>query len=310
MKRISIFLVTLFFFFSGVIFASTAIELKSGQKVEGELIEETADYIRMNVAGVELAFYKDEIKGREEKKPVPEAPIKTEVQAVDHKAAPALSVKKVYAAYQVAVQSSDIKGLRKYVFSQAIAELDDVENAAMVLNLMKKMSPENVKIIDEKVDGETATLTATAEGMFGSSRGVISFVKEEGAWKLVKENWEAGRSIETKAGESENLKPPVDMTVNDNAVGVAVDNLPVSTKQIIPKTMPEALKLAYEQSLVIEEQTLQLEDNKKTIAVKDDLIIASNEASIKAGEILVREFVKSQDLINITRMFVQITLCV
>ncbi|MCK5214845.1 MAG: hypothetical protein KAR05_05780, partial [Candidatus Omnitrophica bacterium] len=236
MKRISIFLVTLFFFFSGVIFASTAIELKSGQKVEGELIEETADYIRMNVAGVELAFYKDEIKGREEKKPVPEAPIKTEVQAVDHKAAPALSVKKVYAAYQVAVQSSDIKGLRKYVFSQAIAELDDVENAAMVLNLMKKMSPENVKIIDEKVDGETATLTATAEGMFGSSRGVISFVKEEGAWKLVKENWEAGRSIETKAGESENLKPPVDMTVNDNAVGVAVDNLPVSTKQIIPKT--------------------------------------------------------------------------
>jgi phage anti-repressor protein/phage antirepressor YoqD-like protein len=60
----------------------------------------------------------------------------------------------------------------------------------------------------------------------------------------------------------------------------------------IPKTLPEALKLAYEQSLVIEQQQLQ-------ISHKDQLIVASNEASIKAGEILVREFVKSTDLIEL-----------
>jgi len=58
----------------------------------------------------------------------------------------------------------------------------------------------------------------------------------------------------------------------------------------IPQTFTEALKLAYDQSLQIEEQ-------QKTISIKNNLIIASNEASIKAGEILVREFVKSQDLI-------------
>ena len=36
-----------------------------------------------------------------------------------------------------------------------------------------------------------------------------------------------------------------------------------------------------------------------TIKERDKLIIASNEASIKAGEILVREFVKAVDIINI-----------
>jgi anti-repressor protein len=42
-----------------------------------------------------------------------------------------------------------------------------------------------------------------------------------------------------------------------------------------------------------------VESQKEVIQKKDDLIIASNEASIKAGEILIREFVKSQDLVDI-----------
>ncbi|POZ52989.1 phage antirepressor KilAC domain-containing protein [Methylovulum psychrotolerans] len=38
---------------------------------------------------------------------------------------------------------------------------------------------------------------------------------------------------------------------------------------------------------------------KATIKHKDELICASNEASIKAGEILIREFVKSNDIIDL-----------
>lgn len=60
----------------------------------------------------------------------------------------------------------------------------------------------------------------------------------------------------------------------------------------VPQTFSEALKLAYEQSVVIDQQKQQIEE-------KDQYIVASNEASIKAGEILVREFVKSNDLIQI-----------
>ena len=65
-----------------------------------------------------------------------------------------------------------------------------------------------------------------------------------------------------------------------------------TTQLAIPQNYSEALKLAYEQSLVIEDQSRRL-------AEKDSLIRASNEASIKAGEILVREFVKSVDIIDL-----------
>lgn len=67
---------------------------------------------------------------------------------------------------------------------------------------------------------------------------------------------------------------------------------PVQSQFKIPQTLSEALKLAYEQSLVIEQQQASLEQ-------KDQYILASNEASIKAGEILVREFVKSNDIIDL-----------
>jgi len=43
----------------------------------------------------------------------------------------------------------------------------------------------------------------------------------------------------------------------------------------------------------------KIEAQQRAIEVKNQQIIASNEASIKAGEILVREFVKSNDLIDI-----------
>jgi len=60
----------------------------------------------------------------------------------------------------------------------------------------------------------------------------------------------------------------------------------------LPESFSEALRLAADQQEKIEQQA-------KQIAFKDDLIVASNEASVKAGEILVREFVKSVDIIDI-----------
>ena len=61
---------------------------------------------------------------------------------------------------------------------------------------------------------------------------------------------------------------------------------------VLPKTFSEALQLAADQAKKIEQQQLQLQ-------TKDELILASNEASIKAGEILVREFVKANDIIDL-----------
>jgi len=55
------FFLTLFFLLSAYCFAEKII-LKSGQVVEGKIVEETDKYIKLEVVGVPVTFYKDEIK--------------------------------------------------------------------------------------------------------------------------------------------------------------------------------------------------------------------------------------------------------
>ncbi|MDH5216840.1 MAG: phage regulatory protein/antirepressor Ant [Gammaproteobacteria bacterium] len=50
---------------------------------------------------------------------------------------------------------------------------------------------------------------------------------------------------------------------------------------------------------VIQAQQDKIREQQKQIKVKDDLIFVSNEASIKAGDISIREFVKTNDAIDI-----------
>lgn len=63
---------------------------------------------------------------------------------------------------------------------------------------------------------------------------------------------------------------------------------------------PAEAARAFADEFEAKQKALQLvDDQKKIIETKDNLILASNEASIKAGEILAREFVKSNDLIDL-----------
>ena len=65
-----------------------------------------------------------------------------------------------------------------------------------------------------------------------------------------------------------------------------------ATKSALPSNYVEALE-----ALIVSEKSKQ--KALATVEVKDKLLIASNEASIKAGEVMVREFVKTNDLIDI-----------
>jgi phage antirepressor YoqD-like protein len=76
--------------------------------------------------------------------------------------------------------------------------------------------------------------------------------------------------------------------------------------QVKPKT---ALELAKEQVILLEALEVAnktIEQQDKSITEKNNLISASNEASIKAGEIKVSEFVKSIDIVDLgERQFYQ-----
>lgn len=58
--RICVFLWIFGFYLTGPVFSET-IMLKSGRQVEGRIVEETKDYIKLDLEGVMLTYYKDEI---------------------------------------------------------------------------------------------------------------------------------------------------------------------------------------------------------------------------------------------------------
>jgi len=78
-----------------------------------------------------------------------------------------------------------------------------------------------------------------------------------------------------------------------------LDELESSKQTALPQTYAEALRML---AVEVEEKSIlatENENQRHSLENKDKLIIASNQASIKAGEILVREFSKSIDFIEV-----------
>ncbi|MCF7871103.1 MAG: hypothetical protein K9L95_03850 [Candidatus Omnitrophica bacterium] len=71
MKKI--FIVVFFLCFLPSLLAET-ITLKSGKKIEGNIIEETAEYIKVDFSGVPLTYYREEISDIEAEKTEPVQP--------------------------------------------------------------------------------------------------------------------------------------------------------------------------------------------------------------------------------------------
>ena len=71
----------------------------------------------------------------------------------------------------------------------------------MLFPLIKMLTPNQVSIMSEKIDGNKATLTVKAltsplpAGNSESTVGVIELGLEDGQWKLEKEKWESKTEI-------------------------------------------------------------------------------------------------------------------
>jgi hypothetical protein len=95
---------------------------------------------------------------------------------------------KAYWSFTKAVAAGDMAGIRKGAAAEQAKQMDDPEFKQM-LPMIQAMQPKNVKITGGAVDGNTATLLATAKDGKETSTGTITMVREGGAWKVVKESW-------------------------------------------------------------------------------------------------------------------------
>jgi hypothetical protein len=99
-------------------------------------------------------------------------------------------VGKAYEAYRKALLAGNLAALKKTVSADKVASIDDPEFKDH-LKIIQAMTPKKVTITGGAVDGDTATLLATAKEGNETSTGKITMVREGGAWKLGKESWES-----------------------------------------------------------------------------------------------------------------------
>ena len=102
---------------------------------------------------------------------------------------------KVYRACEKAIKAGDYDAYSKCVTSTVLKDMakqgkEMGKTTKDLMGLMQIMSPTDVKFTALKVDGKTATLSATGKMDATAMKGSIPLEDEGGQWKLGKQSWE------------------------------------------------------------------------------------------------------------------------
>jgi WD40 repeat protein len=123
-------------------------------------------------------------------------------------------VENAYMEYRKAMRSGDVNALKGLVVKEKASSLE-AEGAAQALALAGAMTPAEVTVTDTAVEGNAATLTASAGG---GLTGTVHLLKEDGRWKLYDESWEmkigdagieAAKPVKLKGGDEAPSFEPV-----------------------------------------------------------------------------------------------------
>jgi hypothetical protein len=63
-----------------------------------------------------------------------------------------------------------------------------------ILATIQSMRPQNIRVLDSKIEEGRATAVVTGRSQFGPMPGVIHLVKDDGLWKIEREEWQAAQS--------------------------------------------------------------------------------------------------------------------
>jgi hypothetical protein len=101
---------------------------------------------------------------------------------------------KAYRALLKAVAAGDYEGYKKCMTKEAAAGIDKQTKEMGLdpkkgMELMKAMTPTDLKLTSVKVDGKKATLEATGKVDKEANRGTVSLEQEDGQWKVANQSW-------------------------------------------------------------------------------------------------------------------------
>ncbi|MEP6993749.1 MAG: hypothetical protein ABI968_04430 [Acidobacteriota bacterium] len=114
--------------------------------------------------------------------------------AVDSKDTEASPQAKVYRASQKAIAAGDADAYAKTMTAEAnkqmVAQAKEMGKTPKdLMELMKIMSPADVKLSDLKVNGKKATMTGIGSMDKEQMKGTIELEEEGGQWKIRTQSW-------------------------------------------------------------------------------------------------------------------------
>jgi hypothetical protein len=98
---------------------------------------------------------------------------------------------KAYAVYLKSLTAGDMKGVLAGVSAERAKQASADPDFKKLFPLLQAMQPKGIKITGGASDGTHATLLATGKDGDNVSRGTIAMVRENGAWKVEKEDWKS-----------------------------------------------------------------------------------------------------------------------
>ena len=112
----------------------------------------------------------------------------------------------IYENYQKAIAQGDAAGAKFHLSAGRRAELAK-KSASEALAEMDVISPkENLRLHEEILEGDDATLIVVANVAENESTGRINFVREQGTWKILSEMWDLGGGPDS--GSSTKVRQP------------------------------------------------------------------------------------------------------
>jgi hypothetical protein len=101
---------------------------------------------------------------------------------------------KAYRASVKAIDSGDVKAYQATLSSEATKEMEKVskdmgKTPKDLMELLKILQPNDVKLSDLKVDGKKATMSGTGKSENETMYGSIELEEENGQWKVRKQKW-------------------------------------------------------------------------------------------------------------------------
>lgn len=202
MKKILLFLY-LFSTLTVCAYAQTVVVLKNGKEVEGKMVEKTDEYIKINLDGVELTYWIDEIESIESK----ETGTSNESIDINANAEELQRIKKVWEEFLTAWINHDIDSIMEKISPNYSALVDGEnidyakhisrikENTDRFLKRHVGYSISDIKIIKPNIVNNKANITfkynlnafdleSQQRVTYIRTKGVI-FSKKSGEWKII-----------------------------------------------------------------------------------------------------------------------------